>query len=1254
MVARSQHPNRPANRSAKRRFAQAGLVAAALFWIAQPIVAQTVASIEETQATQGLERCKRQWRQWRQGTVEAAIATCEQVLAAYRQADRQADQQAESLALQAETLNILGHLHLKAGQDERALAAYEDALDLFVQAGQLKTAVRSLWRLSLRYQTKRQYEDAIALSQRAFDLYQQLDDRAGQATALENRGHIYYLARQYKDFFHWTQQALAIRQEIGDRAGQASTLYNLGVNSLSLQQFQRGQQVLQQAVDLWRALAEESSDPTARTKQLRALGERLLDISEDYALYGGPADQERGFLEQALTIYQQLGEMDKLAEVISALADADFRAERYDQARGLHQQALNLAAPDSPLRRMGQLNFFGNRYAAVGQLEAALAFKQQALATARQWLDRTQEANALAELAGVLAQFEVPQRDAQAVETYARSLAIYQELENSLGQQRVLREWGDLVFQRGEYDRAFELYRQIPALDRQLGEPAKAAKFLRERLAPRYAQAGRLDDAIATYQKALATFRQLRDRKEIALTWYRLGQTYRKSQQYPAALKHYQQALKGFQETENVAFQDWSLQQLGEVSLQLGQSQRALAFFRQNVALYAGRDRKKQTQTAQRIGDTYLDARQYDSALDFHRQALALLQASGSRFPIIARLHELGQRYQEQGQYDTTLDFYRQALALGTELQQQPDYASVDLVGKTFAHLGSLFAAQTQPELAIVFYKSAINAYEAIRGDYQAIAIPLQGGHANASNTDFHQLFLAQHETDYRALADLLLQQNRVLEAQRVLDLLKLQELDDYLGNVRGNANSRQGAPEHPPETQLRQQTQALLRQEIVLGQQLQTLERIPVADRTPTQQQQVKTLRQTKQQFQQQFNQFLNSAEVKTLLAQLQQQTGGEGFNLSQAASLQDNLQRLQQEAAILYPLILKDRLELILITPYAPPIRRTVAVDRATLNQTILTARQTLTNPNHQDFAALRQLYNWLIAPIAADLAAAKTQTILYAPDGQLRYVPLAALNDGDRWLVERFRINNLTALSLTELTAPPLDQLRVLAGAFTQGKYKVAVGNRDIALLGLPYAEVELQTIAATVPNTTKRLNQAFSQDFIYEMEDYNIVHLATHAKFVSGKPQDSFILLGNGESVTLKEVESWSLNNVDLVVLSACETGLGDTLGNGSEILGFGYQMQRAGARAAIASLWSVDDGGTQQLMTAFYQALQQPNTPKAVALQQAQQAMISGQFRSQTPGPRGLDIVVDRPINRVHSRLSHPYYWAAFFLIGNGL
>jgi CHAT domain-containing protein len=173
----------------------------------------------------------------------------------------------------------------------------------------------------------------------------------------------------------------------------------------------------------------------------------------------------------------------------------------------------------------------------------------------------------------------------------------------------------------------------------------------------------------------------------------------------------------------------------------------------------------------------------------------------------------------------------------------------------------------------------------------------------------------------------------------------------------------------------------------------------------------------------------------------------------------------------------------------------------------------------------------------------------------------------------------------------------------------------------------------------------------------MRRYPITHLATHAAFVQGQPDESFIVFGDGERVTLRDIRRWNLPNTDLIVLSACETAVGEQqLGSGVEILGLGYQMQQAGARAAIASLWQVNDGGTQVLMNAFYAALSQGMT-KAEALRQAQNALITGNFSSQENGTRaGIAIInAQQGLSRqVIASLNHPYYWSPFILIGNGL
>ena len=502
------------------------------------------------------------------------------------------------------------------------------------------------------------------------------------------------------------------------------------------------------------------------------------------------------------------------------------------------------------------------------------------------------------------------------------------------------------------------------------------------------------------------------------------------------------------------------------------------------------------------------------------------------------------------------------------------------------------------------------------------------------------QTYLETVAGSYRHLADLLLQQDRILEAQQVIDLLKVQELEDYLKNVRGNAQTEQGIELLPAERELWVKYNALQEKAIPTGRELAQLRKIPPNNRTTTQQQRIEELVKQEQEMTALFNQFLASPEIQKIVQNLSRVTQQENINLRSYTRLQESLSNLQQNAVILYPLILENRLELILVTPQSTaPIRRTVNVKREVLNQAILNYKQGLKG-NPEDFKETAKiLYDYLIKPLEKDLADLKTETLIYAPDGQLRYLPLAGLYDGQQWLIQKYRINNITASSLTDFTLKPRIQPLVLAGAFSDIKihYNFNIGDQPFEFTGLEFAEDEINNIAETIPNTKKLLNRDFNrnQTNVY-LGDYNIIHFATHGSFVVGLPEDSFILFGDGDRASLRDMATWDLRNVDLVVLSACQTALGNKLGNGEEILGLGYTIQQRGARATVASLWTVDDASTQQLMNIFYQELQKSKSTSE-ALRQAQIALITGK--------------VTHP--DTNKNITQPYYWAAFIIIGNG-
>ncbi|MFN7761672.1 MAG: CHAT domain-containing protein [Pseudanabaena sp.] len=521
-------------------------------------------------------------------------------------------------------------------------------------------------------------------------------------------------------------------------------------------------------------------------------------------------------------------------------------------------------------------------------------------------------------------------------------------------------------------------------------------------------------------------------------------------------------------------------------------------------------------------------------------------------------LNNLAVAYEKLNRDREAMISYQQALTIAKEIGNRSDE------GLTFANLGNVLSKAKRPELAILFYKQSINVREAIRKDIKKL------------DKDLQQSYLATIENTYRTLADRLLRQNRIIEALQVLDLLKVQELEDYLKNIKGSDRSAQGV--------------RLLAPELALSDKLLAVS-------------------------------FDNAPELNRQLANQIQQLPKTEIN-----KVPDYLNQIPMGTVLLYPFILGDRLEIILFATNNLPIRRTTTISKDQLETLIIDFRSGLLDAGSEDFQEpASQLYNLLIKPIEAELIQFQAKTILYAPDGQLRYIPIAALYDGKQWLAEKYQISNLIAYTLSDFTPQPQNAPKILAGAFG-GK----AGDRKFGQTALPATVREVQAIANSFQNSVTLIEEQFSRKAIEaKFKNHNILHLATHAEFNTGAPDQSFIIFGNGDKIRLGEITDWQIPNIDLIILSACQTGVGK-LGSGVEILGFGYQVQKAGAKQAIASLWKVDDAGTQALMTAFYGELQKGDVTVTEALRRAQVALIKS------------------------PNYNHPNYWSAFFAIGNGL
>lgn len=389
--------------------------------------------------------------------------------------------------------------------------------------------------------------------------------------------------------------------------------------------------------------------------------------------------------------------------------------------------------------------------------------------------------------------------------------------------------------------------------------------------------------------------------------------------------------------------------------------------------------------------------------------------------------------------------------------------------------------------------------------------------------------------------------------------------------------------------------------------------------------------------------------AEAKSLL---RPSTAIEEFAAPGAATRRQRLKLLSSIQSQQEPLANgNDQLELVVVTANGKPIRR--LVPGATRSRVLRVVRQLLneiTDPRKNRttsyLASSQRLYRWLVAPIEPELQAKGIGNLAYISDAGLRFLPMGALHDGRQFLVEKYSIGLMPSLSLTDTRYVSLKNAKVLAMGASEFTDQPP----------LPAVPTELSVITKELWTGTALLNQAFTLENLKaerQQEPFQIIHLATHGEFQPGALSNSYIQLWQTK-LQLNQLRQLGWNNppVELLVLSACRTALGS---NEAE-LGFAGFAVQAGVKSALASLWYVSDEGTLGLMTEFYRQLRTAPI-KAEALRQAQLAMLKGNVQiveGQLRGSRGdgIQLPIALAERTETHRLSHPYYWAAFTLIGS--
>ena len=366
--------------------------------------------------------------------------------------------------------------------------------------------------------------------------------------------------------------------------------------------------------------------------------------------------------------------------------------------------------------------------------------------------------------------------------------------------------------------------------------------------------------------------------------------------------------------------------------------------------------------------------------------------------------------------------------------------------------------------------------------------------------------------------------------------------------------------------------------------------------------------------------------------------------------------IDELDPQAAVIYPIVLSDRLEVILSIAGKPLQRFTTDVASTTVEQTLEALSNILYNPSINNSAVnilsttpvdprelaentqtllpmLQQVYSWSVEPLESELAAGQIETLVFVLSGKLQSVPMAALYDGKQYLLEKYGVALAPSLQLLDTKPVSRSKLKVLAAGLSR---QVEIqGEIFPALDNVPE---ELKQIEVVFPQSQLLLNREFTISSIEQQLEsgFPVVHLATHGVF-SSNPEQTFIITGDRNKIgldTISNLFSSISNRPELIVLSACDTATGDE----RAVLGLAGVTVRSGS-TTLASLWSVDDASTTKLVSRFYRELENPTTKKVAALRQAQLSLIDS-------------LRINPPLAELKELPPHPYYWSPYVLVGN--
>ena len=991
-------------------------------------------------------------------------------------------------------------------------------------------------------------------------------------------------------------------------------------------------------------------------------------------------------LESKRTAFPRAAERKALA---LARADLQFawaqrlqEQKRYGEAIPRYRAAVAIDRLYRPKDAALGLELSGSASYELRRYREAAASYSEALILRRALKDRPGQAAALDALGRCYRRMD---RYEQAVVCYEQALAIHRKVGNRANAAYTLFFLGAARFNQGRPEPAVAYYEEAARIAGEIKDPALKNASLEGTgsalldLADTDRDQGRFERAIALYERALPVAREAKSLLVEGGALTGLGYSYDGLSRFDEAILYHERALAVRQTEKNVSGEAVALNNLGVSYSALGRHDKAKPYFEQALALLrASNVRYPQGSLLNNLGRNAAEAGQYDRAVALYEQALAIHREVKNRSGEAGALSNLGRAETYLGRHDRAAAHYGQALAImrglsdrdgegvvlenqGRLLHARGEYEKAAATleqslivrrevkdrgseGTTLSALMSVWKARGRARLAVFYGKQAVNAYQDVRGNLKRL------------DKETQKSYLATRTDSYRELADLLIAEGRLPEAQQVLGLLKEEEFFAFVRSDATQADALNGRADLTPgEAEREKRYHEIADRITAIGAERGALR--AKRPRTDAEEKRLAALEADLTVANRKFQQFLEALSRE--FAAGGQGGGGErAFQVREAQAFKSDLRELGGGAVALYTLVGPDRYRVILVTPDTQTSGE-YAIPAAELNRKALAFRQALQDPRRDPRPLAQELYRILVGPVAKSLEGARAETLMWSLDGTLRYLPVGALHDGEKYLVERYKTSLFTPASNARLKDPVSPEWQALG---------LGVSKAHGTFTALPGVADELAGIVGGTGAVLKgvvKMDAGFTEETMLAAlrQGYPLVHIASHFQFRPGNETDSFLLLGDGGHLTLEQVKNLPdvFDGVELLTLSACDTATGGAGADGKEVEGFGMLAQRQGAKAVLATLWPVADQSTRVLMQAFYRIRQaRPGTPKVEALRQAQVALLTGTAVLPDGAGDGRGAALVGPANGggtafapdPKAPFAHPYYWAPFILIGN--